>query len=184
MYSIDLYYNHCVLEPLGQKLHTKMNTFKTIHHLLVYSSNHQNSQVHFEWFAQFVYILIILLSKYYTTNRVERLTQIYLNIILVYSSFVSFGPSFQPIPKYTKIFRMMSSRSWYYNIFLFEPLWYKLRIKMNINALKTEHLMSIYSSFTSFVTLFYHTKSPKFTKSFWMMSPISLYYNRCVLDLF
>jgi hypothetical protein len=41
MHSIDLYYNFCIIDPLGYELYTKMNTnaIKTVLHLLVYLSS-------------------------------------------------------------------------------------------------------------------------------------------------
>jgi hypothetical protein len=103
-----------------------------------------------------------MLLDIYDMNSVERLTQMLKNSISVYTSFVSFVVSFQYIKssKYIEIFWMMSSMDLYYNISVLEPLWYKLRRKMNINAL-TVLLSLVYLSFVSFVASFHHVKSPK-----------------------
>jgi hypothetical protein len=53
-------------------------------------------------------------------------------------------------------------------------------LKYNTNIL---YRYSVYSSFLSFVLAFHHPKLPKFTKLFWTISTISLYYNNNILDI-
>jgi hypothetical protein len=56
---------------------------------------------------------------------------------------------------------MMYSMGLYDNLCVLEPLGYELRTSMNINALKTVFLMSVYSYFLSFVASIHHIKLPK-----------------------
>jgi hypothetical protein len=54
----------------------------------------------------FIYIIIVASSNLSDMNDLERLTQMHINNISVYSSFISFVHSFQltKSSKYTKIF--------------------------------------------------------------------------------
>jgi hypothetical protein len=57
----------------------------------------------------------------------------------------------------------MSSVDYYYNSCIPEILLHKLRINININAIKIIVILFVYSNFDSFAISFLHIKSPKYT---------------------
>jgi len=59
---------------------------------------------------------------------------------------------------------------------------HELRTNMIIKTPETVFLLLVCSSFASFTVSFGHIKSPKYTKLYWMASPVRLYNLYCVLE--
>jgi hypothetical protein len=126
-----------------------------------------------------------MLRSLYDMDSVKRITQLHENIILIYSSFVSFEVLFQRIKNLQNI---QIYFEWFfllvYIIYIVITVFLKLFDTYGLERLKRmrENDISVYLSLMSFVTLFQIVKSSKYTKIFWMMYSMDLYYNPWVIQ--